>query len=468
MAYNLFPYQKLGAEWLADHNNQPWMYLADEPGLGKSAQCLEAINKLKPKEALIVCPAIARLNWFGEAEKFLKTSCKLTAYSFNTTFTERDNPKQRKVNPRSELLRPWPLIIIDEAHYLANASAQRTKAVYLHIAQYGARVWCLSGTPAKKDAGDMYTWLRASGIVTYSYEHFISKFCILKHTKYGQQIMGSKNVPELRALWASRMLRRKKADVLPDMPPLLFCDVEVEPGPVDAEKWFPQVIAGQEILNNLLRRIEEQNAVTKRVIEGMSRYAIDTDPTHTDVFRPLEHGHQESRQWIELQKVQPVSELIIDELESKHYKKIVIFCYHKSVIHEMRVRLAQFNPLVIDGSTHPTIRFSYEKRFQNDDLKHRVIIGQIDAMGVSITLTEASEVAVIGPKYTPTDNTQAVLRVHRIGQKRPVRVRFFYVNNGSDKQLQRILMRRTQEQAEMFDPLITGSLIHVQNPLEGL
>lgn len=95
----------------------------------------------------------------------------------------------------------------------------------------------------------------------------------------------------------------------------------------------------------------------------------------------------------------------------------MIFCYHKSVIHEMRVRLAQFNPLVIDGSTHPTIRFSYEKRFQNDDLKHRVIIGQIDAMGVSITLTEASEVAVIGPKYTPTDNTQAVLRVHRIGQR---------------------------------------------------
>jgi DNA repair protein RAD5 len=96
------------------------------------------------------------------------------------------------------------------------------------------------------------------------------------------------------------------------------------------------------------------------------------------------------------------------------------------------------------------------------------MIGQIDTMGVAITLTAASEVAVIGPKYTPTDNTQAVLRVHRIGQKRPVRVRFFYIDNGSDKKLQKTLMRRTQDQAEMFDPFILGSMGRIQNPLEGL
>jgi SWI/SNF-related matrix-associated actin-dependent regulator 1 of chromatin subfamily A len=164
--YTLFPYQQQGVEWLLDQDRQRWAYLADEPGLGKSAQCLEALNRLKPREALVLCPAIARLNWFGEAEKFLRVPCSLTAYSFNTTFVERENPKQRKVTPRKELLRPWPVIIIDEAHYLANLSAQRTKAVYLHIAQYGAKVWCLSGTPAKKDAGDMYTWLRASGLIT--------------------------------------------------------------------------------------------------------------------------------------------------------------------------------------------------------------------------------------------------------------------------------------------------------------
>ena len=225
MEYTLFPYQQQGVEWLLDQDRQRWAYLADEPGLGKSAQCLEALNRLKPREALVLCPAIARLNWFGEAEKFLRTSCKITAYSFNTTFVERENPKQRNVTPRKELLRPWPVIIIDEAHYLANLSAQRTKAVYLHIAQYGAKVWCLSGTPAKKDAGDMYTWLRASGLITWNYEQFIARFCVVRETKYGQQIVGSKNIPELRALWSASMLRRRKADVLPDLPPLMFCDI---------------------------------------------------------------------------------------------------------------------------------------------------------------------------------------------------------------------------------------------------
>ena len=467
MEYTLFPYQQQGVEWLLDQDRQRWAYLADEPGLGKSAQCLEALNRLKPREALVLCPAIARLNWFGEAEKFLRVPCSLTAYSFNTTFLERENPKQRKVTPRKELLRPWPVIIIDEAHYLANLSAQRTKAVYLHIAQYGAKVWCLSGTPAKKDAGDMYTWLRASGLITWNYEQFIARFCVVRETKYGQQIVGSKNIPELRALWSASMLRRRKADVLPDLPPLMFCDIEVEPGPVDAEKWFPATIAGQESLNALLRRIEEQNNVMKHVLDNVTRQSVEEGAV-TDVFQPLEHAHQESRQWIELQKVPPVAELIADELEHKHYKKIVIFCYHKSAIHELRVRLARFNPTFIDGSVNsPVVRKHRETQFQEDPNCH-IMIGQIDTMGVAITLTAASEVAVIGPKYTPTDNTQAVLRVHRIGQKRPVRVRFFYIDNGSDKKLQKTLMRRTQDQAEMFDPFILGSMGRIQNPLEGL
>ena len=63
---------------------------------------------------------------------------------------------------------------------------------------------------------------------------------------------------------------------------------------------------------------------------------------------------------------------------------------------------------------------------------------------------------------------QASRRSWRIGQKRPVRVRFFYIDNGSDKKLQKTLMRRTQDQAEMFDPFILGSMGRIQNPLEGL
>ena len=55
-----------------------------------------------------------------------------------------------------------------------------------------------------------------------------------------------------------------------------------------------------------------------------------------------------------------------------------------------------------------------------------------------------------------------MLRAHRIGQHHPVRARFFYIDNGTDKKQQRILMRKTKEMAEMFDPLIAT------DPLEGL
>ena len=91
----LFPYQKIGAEWLADAKDR-WLLLADEPGLGKTAQALEAINRLRIREALVVCPAIARLNWFGEVEKFAKVPLRLHAYSFNTTFMERETATAKK------------------------------------------------------------------------------------------------------------------------------------------------------------------------------------------------------------------------------------------------------------------------------------------------------------------------------------------------------------------------------------
>ena len=455
----LFPYQREGAQWLAD-SSERWLLLADEPGLGKTAQCLEAINHLRIPEALVVCPAIARLNWFGEVEKFSRTRLTLHAYSFNTTFLERETAtakKTRTVTPRKELLRRWPLLIVDESHFLANPSAQRSRAVYLHIAPYAERVWCVSGTPAKKDAGDMFTMLKASGRYAGTYEQFITEFCQTVDTPYGMQIIGSKNTTTLRTLWEPIMLRRKKSEVLPQLPPLLFCDVRIPAGPVDAEKWFPQACLGIEALNNLLKEIEQEQAAMRLLLDHLPEHG-----NAANALAPLEHGIQKSRQWVELQKVEPVVELISQELDDNAYDKIVLFCWHKSVMAEFMHRFKRFYPTQIRGSMTEDARKVQEKRFQNDP-RSRVMIGQTMACGVSITLTAASEVGVVGPAFTPADNTQAVLRCHRIGQPRPVRARFFYIDNGTDKKMQQILMRRTRDMASLFDVPP-----HIVNPMEGL
>ena len=455
----LFPYQKIGAEWLANAKDR-WLLLADEPGLGKTAQALEAINKLRIREALVVCPAIARLNWFGEVEKFAKVPLRLHAYSFNTTFTERDTATAKKshtVRPKKELLRPWPLLIVDESHYLASPSSQRSRAVYLHIAPYAERVWCLSGTPAKNHAGDMFTLLKASGLFTGTYEQFAGQFCTTIDTPYGQRIIGSKNITALRKLWEPIMLRRRKQDVLPELPPLLFCDVCVEPGPVNAERWFPQAALGVEALNGLLQSIEREQAAMRLLLDHLPE-----EGASAQALAPLEHGLEVSRQWVELQKVEPVAELVAQELDDNQYDKIILFCWHKSVIAEFRHRLHRFNPARISGDTRGQAKHEQERKFQFDPTC-RVLIGQTISCGISVTLTAATEVGVVGPAYTPADNTQAVLRAHRIGQHHPVRARFFYIDNGTDKKKQRILMRKTKEMAEMFDPLINAV-----DPLEGL
>jgi len=442
MENDLWPFQIEGARWLLDGKTK-FKLLADEMRLGKTAQVLEAINlDSSISRVLVVCPAIARPVWEAERQIFSRRTYHISVVSYDSTFLKGS----KQLAPKKELLQPWDLLVVDECHYLANPEAQRTRAVYLHIAPYAKQVWCLSGTPARNHHGDLYTLLRAAGAITMKYSAYVARYCVTVNSVYGMQIVGSQKHDELRALLAPMMLRRRKVDVLPQLPPISFHHTPVEAGLVDVKRWYPEIYLGMTDLTTVMTQVKQEIAT----IDAMARTMGGETDDFAKALSSLQARTNASRRWTELQKCMPVAEMITDELDSGAYDKIVLFCWHANAVEEMTYQLKQFNPVRIWGATSDRNRRKAERSFQTDPAC-RVFIGNIQAAGVAINLNAAHEVAFIGSSYVPADNAQAAMRCHDVRQLHPVRVRFFYIPGTTDEKVQKILKRKTRDLVQLFD-----------------
>lgn len=137
MKQDLLPYQREGAAFLASRKRAG---LFDEPGLGKTAQAIFALDYVDARRAIIVTPAAVREVWFGEFKKFSrvertllkgrttqdlvlwlrgKADVLITSYDLATRWATRITEEQTN----------YDALIVDEAHYIKNPTAQRTRAL---------------------------------------------------------------------------------------------------------------------------------------------------------------------------------------------------------------------------------------------------------------------------------------------------------------------------------------------------
>lgn len=461
MADALFPYQVEGARWLADRR---FALLADDPGLGKSAQSATACDILNARHVLVLGPAIARFTWEREFRKwslFNRPACVVTSGSglppapAALTTCSYDLAAEPHVRAWLCSVR-WDVVILDEVHYLKSPFAKRTVSVFGDdgIVRRAARVWALSGTPAPNHAGELWVLLRVFGRTNLSHDAFLQRYCEGRWERGEYRVTGTRTecIPELRALLAPIMLRRRKADVMTQLPPLRFGTVIVEPGPVDLELEFTDYfIPGFEREAELRANIERQG----RVIEDGMKLAGEANAgvRATLEFLKAMAGRESSGLWrrfVGLQKVEPVAQLVKEEFEIGAYEKLVIFAWHRGVIEGLRTRLAAYKPVTLYGGTDAEKRERNIQKFQRDP-KCRLFIGNIQAAGTNITLTAASDVLVVEPDWVPGNNAQAIMRCHRIGQTRPVLARFVALAGGADERISNVLRRKTRELSALFD-----------------
>lgn len=427
----LFPFQKTGVEFLSSKRHA---LLADEMGLGKSAQAICAADDIVAVRILILCPAVARFTWDREFRKF-------SAFNRSTQIildgSQCPSPSHRIVICSYELAvrlkakgafanQRFDVLILDEAHFLKNPTAKRTKAVLgkTGLVRHAHHCWMLTGTPMPNHPGEYWVLLKVFGLTRLTYYQFVMKYCrMVPGWSAGDpiQIAGANRAayPELRKILDRIQLRRVKTEVMKDLPSISFGEILVAPGyykttlPEDFDK-----AEGERGLAEML--LTSPSVATLRRING-------------------------------LQKVVPVISLVDDELKAKEYDKIIIFCIHREVVAKLYLEFKErgFDPVAVTGETSARLRQDSVDRFQVDP-NCKIFIGNIKAAGTAITLTAAHQVLFVEQEWTPGDNAQAAMRCHRIGQTKPVNVRCVGIAGSIDEKINGILRRKTQDITELL------------------
>jgi SWI/SNF-related matrix-associated actin-dependent regulator 1 of chromatin subfamily A len=379
--------------------------LADEQGLGKTIQALIwlAVHR-KVRPAVIVVPQSVKLNWRREAKKWLPRKLRNRVYILNGRkpvalpetgifVINYDIVKfwlaqLRAINPQ--------VVICDESQYLKNPNAQRTRAV-LGTARSKKSSLCenvanrifLSGTPAENRPSELWPVLHNLRPDAFPrFVDFAHRYCAAYEGKWGLNVSGASNIAELAGkLRKTCMIRRLKADVLPDLPPKRRATIpfeitnrkEYEFAKDDLIAWMKSV--GQDVTGAL-------RAETLVRIEKLKQIAA--------------RG-----------KMDAACEWIHNFLAGG--KKLVLYVHHREIGSQLLSELKQYNPVTVFGENDSHVRQANIDTFQNN-ADCRVIICSIRAARLGITLTAASDVAFFELDWTPGAHDQAEDRVHRIGQ----------------------------------------------------
>jgi SNF2 family DNA or RNA helicase len=295
------------------------------------------------------------------------------------------------------------------------------------------RVLLLSGTPCPNHAGELFPHYNTfwRDLLTHEGKPLGQTDFEERYTRYtdgpwGRAIHGSREQDRLRTALAPVILRRRREDVLPELPPLQLQDVPLTAGGPIIESTIPAV---REITEAL--RAVPVNALVARL------GGVVTDDSLNTLRRLL----GETKAGVAAEWVRERLGLGVD--------KILVFAWHTSVIAKLAELLADFGPVTITGATSSAARSAAVHQFQNDP-RVRVFIGQTRAAGSAITLTRATEVAIVEPSWVPGENDQAIARAWRLGQTQPVLVSFLFVPGSLDQRIMLAFRRKAQELMTLY------------------
>ena len=425
---DLYPHQAYAVDWLVPRRRAA---LFDDMGLGKTGTAICAAEKLGAQRVLVVCPTVVTRNWEREVRNWAPQA---RAQVITSGRAQVNAQVEYVIVSHSLLRRPpllaqlvrayWDVIILDEAHAMKNPTAKRTRAFYQSIVRNngGRHVWLLTGTPMPNNPSELWTMLAglaperihdAAGKPMH-WRAFRDRYCELAPSAFtpdGVRVVGAKNLDELRDRMRGFSLRRTKKQVL-NLPPM---------------RWGTVSLTVDKLPKELL------------AIE----HDLSTDPQVA--LQQLSEDKQFStwRRLCAMAKVEAAGDLLVEELASGAYAKVVVFAHHVDVLDALELRFKEFGCVRISGDVQPHIRTQRVDLFQNDP-KTRVCIANLVAGGVGITLTAASEVAFVEQSFVPGDNRQAADRCHRIGQTAPVMARVLTLAGSIDEIIGEILARKAE------------------------
>ena len=431
-------FQTIGVAFIENKDGR--CLIADEMGLGKTIQSIGYIQLHRDKiPVIIVCPASLKLNWEREIEAWLpnpkvqvlsgtspyKTKGEILIINYDIVFAWYEELKKKKPE----------IIVLDEVHML-KGSTRRTKAVK-KLCKEIPHIIALSGTPIVNRPIEIYNTLQILDKNLFpNYLAFTRRYCNAHNNGFGMDVNGASHTDELHAtLISTVMLRRKKADVLKELPDKIYSFVPIALDNTkeysEAEKDFIAYVR-REKGNDAAKRIESVEALAK--IEGLKQLAVKGKLT-------------EAIEWIK------------NFLESD--QKLVVFCTHKFTIEELTKEFPK--SVKIDGSVTMQDRQKAVDDFQNKP-EVKLFVGNAIAAGTGITLTASSNVAFLELPWHSGHVVQAEDRCHRIGQKDSVNIHFLLAQNTIEEKIAKLI----DSKRKIVDSVLDGKETEQNNLLHDL
>jgi superfamily II DNA or RNA helicase len=420
----LRPYQKHGYNWLCFLEEFGLNgILADDMGLGKTLQTLAAIARVKEKRkerlpTLVICPSSVMMNWQAEVARFFRNLYPIVYAGPERTrkrlLTEEGSRADIVITSYNmaaidhEFLneRAWRYVILDEAHYIRNPDAQRTKAIKTIHAT--ARL-ALTGTPVQNKAEELWSifdFLMPGYLGKRA--HFVSAY-----GKLGKSAELETSVAPLKKKIRPFVMRRMKTEVAKDLPPKLMIERFAELTSVQLAQY--KVMLGREDVQQMLRQVDARQAQKMKLHILQAYAALRKICNHPGLLTgsgklPIDQSG----------KLESLQELLEEVEDGEH--RTLLFCQSTEMLNVIEAHLPDWGHsfLRLDGSTPSQKRQGLVDQFNKSDIRCFLISTQ--AGGTGLNLTGADTVIFYDHDWNPANDRQAEDRAYRIGQTRTVTV----------------------------------------------
>ncbi|MFN0603086.1 DEAD/DEAH box helicase [Facklamia hominis] len=397
----LRPYQEFGVKYALTFKK---ILLGDEMGLGKTIQALAIANHLNLQgltHHVVLAPLSILANWQREIAKWTgmasflyrgnNRKAAVQAWQDQGGVLLLNYEQSKHLNNESMDYKP-DLVIVDEAHYVKNPNAQRSKNAY-QLARSADYNLFMTGTPLENRLSEMKQLLSIlQPNLSFTEGSFKNDWLDEAPQEFKQKV-------------ATVYLRRKRLDVLKELP-----EIEM------VERW-----------SNFSK--EEQAFYDEAVrmgISGMMRM-------RRAGFSGVDRRHSE--------KIDSTCTICEEALENGD--KIIIFSFFKMVLEKLEDHLGDKVVGMISGDITASQRQDLIDRLEAAD-KGAILLSQIDAGGVGLNIQAANIVILCEPQWKPSTEQQAIGRVYRMGQAKNVVVYRLLTQESIDETLMDLLARKTQ------------------------
>jgi len=405
---SLRPYQREGVSFLF---RREAALLADEMGLGKTVQAISALRLLLRRpdvnRALIVVPASLALNWQRELERWAP---ELVVRRLHGSQTDRiayyqlpipvliGTYEQISIDALDRIPEEsFDIVILDEAQRIKNHSSRTALACRLLPRDIA---WALTGTPienSRSDIESIFAFLRPG----------------LLQATYGK-------AKTLEAI-SPHFLRRRKAEVLSDLPPIIIQDMSLE---LNDSQRIAYDFAWETGSDNLRR--------THRPVLAPALLALITKLKQICNFVPTDGDS------CKLDALQ-----VLLESAAAVGTKVLVFSQYVETLKWLSSKIDSVPTSLYVGEQSPTERDNVLTSFERGRGSH-VLLASLRAGGVGLNIPSANLVVLFDRWWNPAVEAQAISRAHRLGRLTPLHVVRFLVQDSIEERIDSILVAKQQ------------------------